>query len=265
MPPQVIGRRRGGAADEFFRSTGDDLDHDLVRIARDRVEPEEHAAAVGVELTLHQHRHREWRLAGGRGARRRQDGPHRIEERLPPGDVEHRRELPGHRRLADVLDGRRRADDQGLPVFVGQAHPGVAQHVDDRRIEMGTVPTHRCRGERTSGEGEPGQDRHPADGRPSQVGGLGAGQLRVERPWIVEPDHVGNWRSDGLVPSAPARCGLGLVGHRRRGSASANSVESFHERTAARSVEPKVQRRRTEPARPCARDVVLYSFLLPVR
>ena len=180
---------------------------------------------------------------------------HGIEEGLPPGDVEHRGELPGHRRLADVLDGRRGTDDQRLPVLVGQTHPRrLAQVAEHRRIEMGIVPTHRCGRERTGwSRAKPGQDRHPADRGPRQVGRLGAGQRRVERPRIVEPDDVGNrrqrWRSS--PSAAPARYGLGVVGHRRRTSASANSVESIPERTAA----PIDRRLRagavTEPARPC--------------
>ena len=60
------------------------------------------------------------------------------EERLPPAHVEHRREQPGHRLRATVLDRRRRAHDERQPAGVGQRLPRVVEG-------RGVPAARRCR------------------------------------------------------------------------------------------------------------------------
>jgi hypothetical protein len=170
-----------------------------VGAAGHRIEAEQHARQPGVEVGLDEYGHgRRTRptVAGGPG-HRLDGGP----EGGPALDTDDGREQAGHRRARLVLDGRRRADDQGKAAVVGQYRPGDRQLLVDR---TGDLPRRREKRHRPGGQDETGQDGEPGGRRPTQVAGFGShhrgsgGCGLVQRNDGVRAEAVSNRRRRGV-------------------------------------------------------------------
>ncbi len=171
----------GPAADQLVGRPRNGFDDQMVCVARDRIEPEQHAGAAGLELRLHEHGHGLRRCPFvPRLVGRSEHGPDRAQEAIGVGDPEQRCELTGHRRCRRIFHGGRRPHDaRSRPVF-----PECRQGVEQGWDEVLSEPAGRGGG---GGEDESREDRKTVGGRSGEVRGFRAGQRGVECGLLLQP------------------------------------------------------------------------------